>query len=672
MNESERMGPGDYLIIAPCYDKDTEILTKDNGWKLFKDLVDEDQVATLKGNEIIFKKPTEIYEYFFKGELIGLKHSQVDLLVTPNHRIFYKEAYWGREYDWKVSEAQDIYGKRIKLKRWGVWKNGKKRDKDFYEFLGFWFADGCAEYNEKSRKYRITLTQKKDVKYVDDLLNRVGFPYFKNKRQTGGFNWVIYDKKMAKEFTSFGKALTKNIPPEIKDADVDSLRAFIKGFEKGDGKQGGKQRILFTGSKSLADDLQEICNKCGDASSIHKINHKSWKNSQYYVSILKRYGKEPIIYKNQWFKKEYDEKVYCVKIDNGEGVLLVRRNGISIWCGNTYKILQQSTMQKFQELVPQGWGTFNKAESVFRTIDGRTFFLRSAEHPESIEGITAKAIWADEASLMKADAWLMMQGRVSRTQGRILCTFTPIALNWIYKELEKDKARVLRGDPSDIEFIQFRSVDSPYFPKEEFERARRMLTPTQFQLRYEGIFGKAEGLIYPDFSKYNIVDDIAIPKDWTKAGGIDWGYNNPFVALEGALSPDDVLFIYKERYKNRCLLKEHAEYLNPDITYFADPSGKQEIEEMIALGFDVQSANNDVNLGIQKVNERIRPTTDNSRSIRLKVFKSCVNTINEKSLYRYDKDKEKPVKEDDHCMDSERYLIMGLDEWGSAGDIEWV
>ncbi len=338
----------------------------------------------------------------------------------------------------------------------------------------------------------------------------------------------------------------------------------------------------------------------------------------------------------------------------------------------TYKILQQSTMQKFQELVPQGWGTFNKAESVFRTKSGMTFFLRSAEHPESIEGITAKAIWADEASLMKADAWLMMQGRVSRTQGRILCTFTPIALNWIHKELEKDKARVLRGEPSDIEFIQFRSVDSPYFPKEEFERARRMLTPTQFQLRYEGIFGKAEGLIYSDFCEYNIVDDFAIPKDWTKAGGIDWGYNNPFVCLEGALNPDDVLFIYKERYKSRCLLKEHAECLSPDITYFADPSGKQEIEEMIALGFDVQSANNDVNIGIQKVNERIRPTTDDRQSIRLKVFRSCVNTINEKSLYRYDKEKERPVKEDDHCMDAERYLHMGLDEWSERGDIEWV
>jgi PBSX family phage terminase large subunit len=339
----------------------------------------------------------------------------------------------------------------------------------------------------------------------------------------------------------------------------------------------------------------------------------------------------------------------------------------------TYKMLNQSTQQKFMELVPPRWGELNKAESAFRTIDGRCFFLRSADKPESIEGITAKAIWADEASLMKANIWLMMQGRVSRTQGRILCTFTPISLNWIHRELEKDKERRLRGEDGDIDFIQFRSVDSPYFPKQEYERARRMLTPMQFQLRYEGIFGKAEGLIYADFNSYNICDDFAIPVDWKKAGGIDWGYNNPFVALEGALNPDDVLYIYKEHYADRCLLKQHAEYLNPDISYFADPSGLQETKEMIDMGFDVKPGNNDVDMRIQRINARIRPSTDENRSIRLKVFKSCIHTIDEFSLYRYDKAKEKPVKEDDHCMDTLGYLVLGLDFSGSmASAIEWI
>lgn len=321
----------------------------------------------------------------------------------------------------------------------------------------------------------------------------------------------------------------------------------------------------------------------------------------------------------------------------------------------TYKILQQSTLQKFVEIAPRGWGTLNKADMTYRTKTGQTFFLRSADTPESIEGITAKAIWADEASLMKADAWLMMQGRVSRTGGRILLTCTPIALNWLFREIEKDKQRRAEGYDSDIEFINFRSIDSPYFPKAEYERAKRMLSETQFALRYQGIFGKAEGLIYPDFcDNLNLVDDFEIPNDWRRVGGIDWGFNNPFVGLKGAVNGDDVLFIYAERYKSQCTLEQHAPFLGTDIMYEADPSGAQEIAELRRLGVSIHEANNDVDIGILKMTARIRTG-------RYKVFRSCVNHINEFGLYRHEPGKEKPLKVDDHSMDAARYMVMGLE-----------
>ena len=346
----------------------------------------------------------------------------------------------------------------------------------------------------------------------------------------------------------------------------------------------------------------------------------------------------------------------------------------------TYKILLQSTMQKFQEMIPQGWGVLNKAESVFRTQDGRVFFLRSADKPESIEGITAKAIWADEASLMKPRIWEMMQGRVSRTLGRILMTFTPISLNWIYHEIENDKARrkeaTQKGiDPdlvSDIDFIRFASVDSPYFPHEEFERAKRTMPPHIFQLRYEGIFGKPEGLIYPDFQDYMITKSFAIPKEWHIAGGMDFGQANPFVALKGAVDPkDDCLYIYDEYYQARKTYDEHRHHLSPDQTYFADPSGAQDIEELRSRDFDIQPANNDVSTGLNAVTERIKTN-------RLKVFANCINTIDEFSLYQRERNqssgewRDKPLKQNDHCMDALRYLVMGIDGQISSGGIEWL
>lgn len=336
----------------------------------------------------------------------------------------------------------------------------------------------------------------------------------------------------------------------------------------------------------------------------------------------------------------------------------------------TYKILRQSTLQKFLEMFPKGRGQHNKAESTYRTDDGRTFFLRSAENPPSIEGITAKAIWADEASLMKPDIWVMMNGRISRTQGRILMTFTPISLNWVHREIEADKDRKKKAqeegiDPesvSDIDFISFRSVDSPYFPKEEFERAKRSLPAHMFQLRYEGIFGKPEGLIYPDFTDWHICDEVAIPREWRTAGGIDFGQANPFVALKGAIDPvKDILYIHSEYYKARETYDKHQQNLTPDITYFADPSGAQDIAELQTRGFDLQQANNDVQAGINMVADRIKTN-------RLRVFRSCIHTIDEFSLYQYDRNqttgewKDKPLKVNDHAMDALRYLVMGISE----------
>jgi len=330
-------------------------------------------------------------------------------------------------------------------------------------------------------------------------------------------------------------------------------------------------------------------------------------------------------------------------------------------------------------MVPKGRGQYNKAESVYRADNGRTFFLRSADNPPSIEGITAKAIWADEASLMKPDIWIMMNGRVSRTQGRILMTFTPISLNWVHREIQDDIARKKQAqedgiDPesvSDIDFIHFRSVDSPYFPKEEFERAKRSLPDHQFKLRYEGIFGKPEGLIYPDFADWHACDDFAIPKDeWRTAGGIDFGQANPFVALKGAIDPvKDILYIYAEYYMARETYDKHQQNLSPDITYFADPSGAQDIAELQARGFDLQQANNDVQAGINMVADRIKTN-------RLRVFKSCIHTIDEFSLYQYDRNqttgewKDKPLKVNDHCMDALRYLVMGISE--GETQVRWI
>jgi len=204
--------------------------------------------------------------------------------------------------------------------------------------------------------------------------------------------------------------------------------------------------------------------------------------------------------------------------------------------------------------------------------------------------------------------------------------------------------------------INFKSIDNPYYPLREFERAKRDLSERLFDMRYKGQFRKMEGLVYPDFDSNNIVEEeFEIPEDWLKLGGTDFGYNNPHANEKGALSPDDVLYIYDELYVSHMLLKDIAKHMK-DITYFGDPSGKREIEELRGMKIDIHSGDNDIQKGIEAVNARIRTN-------RLKVFKKkCPNLLDEIETYHYQTGTEKPYKENDHAVDALRQLVLALDK----------
>jgi len=105
--------------------------------------------------------------------------------------------------------------------------------------------------------------------------------------------------------------------------------------------------------------------------------------------------------------------------------------------------------------------------------------------------------------------------------------------------------------------------------------------------------------------------------------------------------------------------------MDKKVFHWADPSGLQHFEEMRMMGIDIDAADNDVNAGIEKVNARIRTN-------RLKVFRSCKNLIDEFETYHWQEGKDKPFKENDHCMDSLRYLTMGLTDYAGDREIIWL
>jgi len=97
-----------------CYSPDTEILS-DRGWIPFPELTKEDRVATLVNETtMMYTKPLEVVSYDYKGKMYKVDSNQVDLLVTPNHRMYVGNR-GGENFGFKL--AEECYSKRWTYKK---------------------------------------------------------------------------------------------------------------------------------------------------------------------------------------------------------------------------------------------------------------------------------------------------------------------------------------------------------------------------------------------------------------------------------------------------------------------------------------------------------------------------------------------------------------------------
>lgn len=329
----------------------------------------------------------------------------------------------------------------------------------------------------------------------------------------------------------------------------------------------------------------------------------------------------------------------------------------------TYKILQQATLPAFLKLFGH-CGEFLSSKSIFKIRGGGTVYIRTATDPESIEGITnVRAIWCDEAGRFSKYFWDNVEGRAAIKNAQILNTTTPYALNWLKNMHDDWKA----GKRSDVEFINFRSIDNPYFPQAEYDRQKTLLDPRRFAMKYDGIFGEMVGLVYENV---HTIKSFQLPTGTKYYAGIDWGFHDPFVIHTRAVTPDGTHYHVDEFGKSGMLLGDMVQAMiqrhriyNYQLV-FCDPSRPEYIKEFNAHGIKSIGAINEINLGIDRQKELIRTN-------RYYVFQDrCPLTLDELSTYHYpepdelgiddDAKEPKPVDANNHQMDAMRYVTAGL------------
>lgn len=339
------------------------------------------------------------------------------------------------------------------------------------------------------------------------------------------------------------------------------------------------------------------------------------------------------------------------------------KNDSFIVTSPTYKIMNSSTMPAFMRLHSE-LGTLNQDKMEFRLNHGPVVYMRSMDNPWSAEGITnCRAIWGDEAGLNSTQAHINLMGRAAPKQAPIFYSTTPYVLNnFLFRDLYEPWRD---GDRDDVEIVQFRSIDNPFFPQDEYERQKRLLDPRMFAMRYEGQFERMAGLVYQDFDHNNYTDACKLDmRNYRVFGGIDFGYTDPFAIVIRAISRDGSHDYQIDEYKRSghtpdeqaAIVKQfHRDY--GVERFFADSADPGMIAMFTKCGLPVVGVKDKtLELGIAQHLSLIR-------SKAYKIFRGkCPETEKEYESYQYkDFDVDKPVTAkpldiNNHLMDANRYV----------------
>lgn len=206
-----------------------------------------------------------------------------------------------------------------------------------------------------------------------------------------------------------------------------------------------------------------------------------------------------------------------------------------------------------------------------------------------------------------------------------------------------------------------------------------------------GIWAASEGTVYEDAwdRKRNVIAPFYIPAEWPRYMAVDFGYVNPFVAKWYAKDDDGRLYMYREIYHTKRIVEDHAQQIKA-VSRWGEKGGDPLPREIICdhdaedratlerhIGMYTTPAHKSVSDGIQAMASRLRAAGDGKprlmyfdnalveRDRDLAARKKPACTIEEFDSYVWEQTakgiKEAPKKEDDHGMDTDRYMVARFD-----------
>ena len=149
-------------------------------------------------------------------------------------------------------------------------------------------------------------------------------------------------------------------------------------------------------------------------------------------------------------------------------------------------------------------------------INGARIYVRGADRPDTLRGVSLTYAVLDEVADIKPEAWeQVIRASLSDKRGRALFIGTPKGRNWFYDTFKLGESE----DDPDWKSWHFTTADNPLIDQAEIESAKKTLSTFAFKQEYMASFTNAGSDIFkeewikygeePQYGSYYIAVDLA-------------------------------------------------------------------------------------------------------------------------------------------------------------------
>lgn len=404
----------------------------------------------------------------------------------------------------------------------------------------------------------------------------------------------------------------------------------------------------------------------------------------------------------------------------GMKALLVRKTHVSLTATGLATFKEHVAADALAAGIVRWFGGSGSEPPGFKYSNGSTISVGGLDNPTKIMSSEYDFIYAQEATELTPDDWekcttRLRNGKVSFQQLASDCN--PDAPDhWLKKRCDEGRTTMLYALHTDNPRL-FDDAGSPTVKGSAYLDTLSRLSGVRKLRLYGGVWAAAEGVIYEGWDPaVHIIERKQLPRDWTRLWAIDFGYTNPFVWQMWCLDPDGRLILEREIYRSQRIVTDHAQQIlevvtsNRDRVYNADGTIDAQRSRWIypkplriicdhdaedratldrALEMGTTPATKTVSDGLQAVMQRLEVQPDGLP--RLMVCRTALvdrdeglaerglplGLIGEVTGYVWETaadgkpSKDRPLKLNDHSMDTMRYVVADQDLRPRSG-LRWL